>query len=450
MSEMSAGCDVAILVGGLGTRLKSRTGDLPKPMARLGDKPVLGHLIDLCREHGFKRIALLAGYGHQTIKDYFGDGSAYGVRLTYCIEREARGTAGALCDALPKMASRFFVIYGDTYANVDLHRMLTWHRNNRADATLFLHPNDHPEDSDLVSMASDGTVTGVHPYPRPEDSAFYRNLVNAALYIFEKAKVTDAFAAVGKADIAKHTLPLLLNAGVRVMGYVSPEYIKDMGTPERLDRVAGDIAAGLPARLAPTGYRTAVFLDRDGTLNKEAGHIWKPDDLHLLPGVGQAVRSLNRAGFLAILVTNQPVIARGETDLPGLELIHAKLETLLGREGAYLDAIYFCPHHPDSGYDGERRELKFICKCRKPAIGMFEAAVVHFGIDVSNSWMIGDSKADILAGSGIGVSTILVETGQSGCVGKFDADPDHRAKSLVEAVGIVLGTPIRRNRKQQK
>jgi histidinol-phosphate phosphatase family protein len=437
-ASTSAQCDVAILVGGMGTRLKSRTGELPKPMAPIGDEPVLGHLLNLCRKNGLRKIALLAGYGHESIQAYFGAGDRYGVELTYCIETEARGTAGALSDALPHLAPRFMVMYGDTYASVDLRKMLDWHESKTADATLFVHPNDHPEDSDIVTVAAEGIVTGIRPYPRPDNGEYLRNRVNAALYIFEKDKVASALMAVGKADIAKHALPTLLDSGARVMAYISPEYIKDMGTPERLDKVAGDVIAGLPDQLSATRRRSAVFLDRDGTLNEPAGHISTLDDLRLLPGAGPAIRALNRSGLLAVLVTNQPVIARGEIDFAGLEIIHAKLETLLGRDGAYLDAIYFCPHHPDAGFAGERKELKISCGCRKPATGMLETAIWELGIDIATSWMVGDSTADICAGNKMGVSTILVATGMSGLDAKYEMKPDYRADNVTSAIDIIL------------
>jgi histidinol-phosphate phosphatase family protein len=430
-------CSVAILVGGMGTRLKSRTGNIPKPMANLNGKPVLEHLIDLCRAHGYLRIALLAGFGSQSIQDHFGDGSAFGVTLTYSIENEPRGTTGALLDALPCLASRFLVLYGDTYADVDLRAIEEWHIANDSQATLFLHPNDHPEDSDLVEINISREVTAIHPYPHPTGLEL-RNLVNAAIYMLDKSAVRSALDEAGVSDIAKHVLPVLLNRGVRMLGYISPEYVKDMGTPDRLDKVSHHIAAGLPERLSGRSKRVAVFLDRDGTINAEAGHLANPDQLELLPGAAEAIRLLNRAGFLAIVVTNQPVIARGELDYSGLDRVHARLETLLGRDGAYLDAIYYCPHHPDRGFEGEIPELKMACDCRKPAIGMIQKAEEEFNISLDESWIIGDSTADILAGNRAGLKAILVSTGQGGNDGKYSAFPVAKFENISLAVNYVL------------
>ena len=146
----------------------------------------------------------------------------------------------------------------------------------------------------------------------------------------------------------------------------------------------------------------AFFLDRDGTLNRSAGFLKDIDDMELLPGAAEAVRRINESGYLAVVMTNQPQIARGELDFPDLRLIHDKMETLLGREGAYVDAIYFCPHHPDAGFPGERPAYKKACHCRKPGTGLFLQAAADFRIDISSSYMIGDSWRDEEAGRNAG------------------------------------------------
>ena len=128
----------------------------------------------------------------------------------------------------------------------------------------------------------------------------------------------------------------------------------------------------------------------------------------LIDGVAEAIRKINALGYLAIVVTNQPVIARGEVSFEELDEIHNKMETLLGKEGAYLDAIYYCPHHPHKGYTGERPELKIECVCRKPNPGMLLRAADDFNIDLSKSWMVGDGENDIRAGQNAGCKTALI------------------------------------------
>ena len=167
---MTAGCDVAILAGGQGTRLRERAGDLPKPMVPLVGRPILDHQLDLCRVHGFRRILLLVHYNHEAIRAHVGDGSRYGLSVEYAVESTPRGTAGALGDALPRLADTFLVLYADTYLDVDLGRIREAHAQRRADATLFVHPNDHPQDSDLVEVDEEGFVAALHPSRRPWDS----------------------------------------------------------------------------------------------------------------------------------------------------------------------------------------------------------------------------------------------------------------------------------------
>ena len=429
--------NVAILAGGQGTRLSGRSGDLPKPMVPILGKPVLQHQIELCRKFGFINIALLVHHRHEAISKFFGDGSLYGVRIHYEVEETPRGTAGALRDALPTLADRFFVLYGDTFMDVDLRKMWNAHVSSGAVGTILLHPNDHPQDSDLVDIDAQGAVCSILPYPHPPGREVC-NLVNAALYVLERVGLEDVTPIEGKADIAKHMFPRMLDLGRRLHGYVTPEYIKDMGTPERLDKVERDFVAGLPERLSTRHLRSAVFLDRDGTLIREVNHLTAPDQLDLLPDVAAAVRRLNRNATLAVVVTNQPVVARGEITIEGLAQVHARLEAQLGAEGAFIDGLYFCPHHPEKGFLGEVSELKGPCLCRKPEPGLFDQACRDLNIDRRDSWMIGDTTSDIESGRRAGIRTILLRTGYAGSDAKHAVRPDYICPDLPDAIEWVL------------
>jgi histidinol-phosphate phosphatase family protein len=435
---MSGGrCDAALLAGGQGTRLRERAGDLPKPMVPLLGRPLLDYQLDLCRIHGLTRVLLLVHYNHDAIRAHVGDGSQYGLTVEYAVEAEPRGTAGALGDALARLADTFVVLYADTYLDVDLRRIREVHARRSADATLFLHPNDHPHDSDLVELNDEGFVTALHPYPHP-DGAEYDNLVNAALYVMRREALEAMIDRDRKADLAKDLFPRMLGAGRRLVGYVSPEYIKDVGTPERLDRVQADIAAGVPGRLSARVLRSAVFLDRDGTLNKDVNYLRRPDQLTVLPGVSPALQRLNRAGRLAVVVTNQAVVARGEATFADLKQVHRRLTHLLGLEHAYVDRIYMCPHHPDGGFPHEVAELKVACSCRKPATGMIDEACRDLQIDRRASWIVGDTTSDVETGRRAGLRTILVRTGYAGQDGRFPFRPDYVVPDLPAAVDWIL------------
>jgi histidinol-phosphate phosphatase family protein len=433
----NSGFQVAILAGGQGTRLRARIGEGPKPMVPVKGKPLLQHQLELCREHGFTDILLLLHYRHEVVQAAFGDGSALGLRLGYAIETSPRGTAGALRDALPRLAERFLVLYGDTFLDVDLRRLWRAHAVHGADATLFLHPNDHPQDSDLVSLDADGSVREIHPYPHPPGTDLH-NLVNAALYVMERDGLERFTSAEGQADIAKDMFPAMLAAGRRLQGHVSPEYIKDVGTPQRLDKVERDIDAGVVERLSARDLRAAVFLDRDGTINREVQHLRDVGQLELLPGAAEAIRRLNQSGRLAVVVTNQPVLARGDVTEAELDRIHARLETQLGQGGAYLDGLYICPHHPDRGFAGEVPALKIECDCRKPEPGLIDRACRDLQIGRAQSWLVGDTTADIECGRRAGVHTVLVRTGHAGRDDKRVLRPDYVMPDLPAAVDWIL------------
>jgi histidinol-phosphate phosphatase family protein len=429
-----------IMAGGMGTRLKARLGDLPKPLISIGGKPLLVHQIELAKRHGFSDIIIFACYRPDLIEAELKDGGRWGVTVRYERETTPLGTAGAVLAGLKGLAEQFLVFYGDTMVNVDLGRMWQNHTAGAAAATLLLHPNDHPLDSDLVETDEAGWITAFHNRPHP-GNRFFQNLVNAGLYVISKPALAgwakDA-AGGGLMDFGKDLFPAMLRAGQRLLGYNTPEYIKDIGTPERYDRVCAEYASGVIARSSLETPQPAVFLDRDGTLNREVDGVTCPDKLEILPGIAEAIRELNHNGIRALVISNQPIVAKGFCREADVQAVHNKLETLLGQEHAFLDRIYYCPHHPEKGFDGERPELKIACPCRKPATGMIERAVQELNIDLGRSWVIGDTTGDLQTARNAGLRSILVRTGYAGKDGKYRAQPDHVCETLAEAVALVL------------
>lgn len=426
-----------ILAGGAGTRLSELTGNLPKALVDIAGKPLLHWQIELLARHGFSRILLLVKHGADFIRASCGDGAAWGISIEYVEEAYPRGTAGALLDAVEHLDERFVVLYGDTVLNVDLGRMWTEHQKRGADATLFVHPNDHPHNSDIVETDATDRIVALHLYPHPPDRDL-PNLVNAALYILEKTCLVGIPNQDAIIDLAKYLFPILLANGRYLSAYQSREYIKDAGTGDRLAAVVADVVSGRVARGSMETPAAAVFLDRDGTLVDDPGYIIDPDQVQLFPGVGNAIRRLNRSGYLAVMVTNQPVIARGETDEPGLKLVHNRLERMLGRERAYLDAIYYCPHHPDRGFPGENEEYKITCECRKPSIGMIERARADMNVDQSGSWLIGDTSTDVETARRACIRSVVVGTGHGGRDGRYPQRSDFEFLTVGAAVDFIL------------
>ena len=430
---------VVILAGGAGMRLRERLGGLPKPLIDVCGVPLLERQILLAKRHGFERILILVNYQAEHIVEFCRSKDNWGIYIQCIADVKTCGTAGAVLQVFDHLEEEFLVMYGDTMLDVDLDRFHEYHLvNEYVAATLFLHPNDHPHDSDLVDVDEQGYITGFYPYPH-DSNRYYPNLVNAALYWIRKSSLEPwcEFSGV-MFDFGKELFPAMIEKGFVIRGYRSSEYIKDCGTPARIDSVCADFTSGKIARSALDHEQMAVFVDRDGTINREVGHLNSADQLELLLGVGHAIRRLNRAGYRVCVVTNQPVIARGECSSDTLRQIHNKLETLLGREGAFVDRIYYCPHHPHKGFAGEVPELKIDCNCRKPKTGMVEAAVTDLNIATSKSWMIGDTTADMLTACRAGIKSILVETGYAGLDQKYLPTPDFTVPDLGAGVALIL------------
>lgn len=400
---------IVIIAGGQGTRIASVNNEIPKAMIPVCGKPIIEHEVELCKRYGFTDFLFIIGYMGEQISSYFGNGSKWGVKIEYYQETKPLGTAGALGYLKDQLTEDFFVFYGDTIVDFDMKAMLKYHQQKNAKATLFLHPNDHPYDSDIVELDSEGKVVKFHNKPHPEGFVC-RNVVNAALFIFSPMILEKIEVGV-KSHIEKNVLPLCLEAGMDLYGYVSFEYIKDMGTPERYYAVCKDVERGRVVRLNRSNKRPAIFLDRDGTISKEVNLLNKPEQLELIEGAAEAIKLINKSDYMAVIVTNQPVIARNLCSIEELDNIHATLETMLGKEGAYVNAIYYCPHHPDKGYPEERPEYKIDCECRKPKPGMLLQAANDLNIDLHNSYMIGDTTRDELAGENAGCKkSIIIET----------------------------------------
>lgn len=396
---------VVIMAGGKGTRITSIASDIPKPMIPIEGKPVLERELLCLKEQGFDDIIITVSYLGNIIMEYFGDGSRWGIHIEYFYENQPLGNAGALFEIKEKLTEDFLLINADAIFDIDFNRFVAFHKSHDGLATLFTHPNSHPYDSGLIIANKDRQVMS---WLTKEDERpiYYQNRVNAGIHVLSP-KLLEQRIDTPKIDLDRQLLKPLAATG-QMYCYDSPEYVKDMGTPKRYRAVCEDYALGRVAAKNLRNKQKAIFLDRDGTINKYVGFLRQIDEFKLLPGVAETIRKINDSGYLAIVVTNQPVIARGEVTYEQLQMIHNKMETLLGEQGAYVDAIYYCPHHPDAGFKGEVKELKVACECRKPKPGMLIRAAKDFNIDLSQSYMIGDSENDMLAGQAAGCRCIYL------------------------------------------
>lgn len=423
-----------VLAGGKGTRLSAVTNDIiPKPMVQLCGKPVLEHIVDRLRENGITEIYFMLGHLHEKIEEYFGNGSKFGVNISYVVESEPLGSAGALYYLKDKIKGDFLVCSGDTVFDINISRMFNYHKSKNALLTLYTHPNLHPYDSDLVVADKDGKVSAIDRKGNKRVN-FYRNNVNAG-FVIAHSSTLKYFSTVGKVNFEHQFVSHFIPQG-RVYAYCGSEYIKDVGTPERLDGARIDIESGKVKSLNLSNKQRAIFLDRDGTINKYKGFITSAAEIELLDGVVEAVKLINDSRYLAVVISNQPVIARGEATFDDVEETFCKIDTLLGNNGAYLDGVFYCPHHPHGGYEGEIAELKIKCDCRKPNVGLIKAAAERFNLDVEKCFFVGDSNVDVLTAYNAGIPCVKLDRG----VAEQDCDvkPKYRAPSLLKAVQIIL------------
>lgn len=425
-----------IMAGGKGTRLSALTKDeIPKPMMPVCGKPLLLRQIEALKENGIKEFVLIIGHLGDVIKNYFGDGKNFGVKISYITENQPLGSAGALFYLKGRISDDFLLVFGDTVFDIDIGRMAEFHKRNAAEITLFAHPNSHPYDSDLIECSHDGRVTAI--IGKGEKKGFYRNLVNAAFFILNPSAL-DVIGEPRKLGFEKDVVCPLIARGRAVYCYRSTEYIKDAGTVDRIAAVAEDIENGVVTARNLKNKQKAVFLDRDGTINVHIPFISRHEDVALIDGVADAIKRLNRAGWLVFVVTNQPVIARGECTFEELETIHRVIEMKLGESGAYIDDWEFCPHHPHGGYEGEVAALKIDCPCRKPKTGMIDKLAEKYNVDLRHCWLVGDTTIDIQTAKNAGMSSILVKTGMGGSDNKYNVQPDFVCADLSAAADVIL------------
>lgn len=400
-----------ILCGGKGTRLGDKVRALPKPMLPVGGRPVLDHIIANLAAAGIRHFILAAGHLGEVIAEYYATERHPGCTIETVIEREPLGTAGSLRLYADRLAPDFVLAYGDVFIDLDAARLIAAHQKHQPLATLLVRASDHPWDSHLVDADNAGRVREFVHQRQP--GRLYHNTANAAVYVLSR-RILEFIPADRASDFGADVFPAALAAKQLLRTHVLEEeaFVKDMGTPDRLAAVEeylADRTLVTAARTQPDAINT-VFLDRDGVLNTDSDLIDSPERLQLLPGAAAAVAQLTQRGIRCIVVTNQPVIARGLCTEETLAAIHAKLTAEVRAAGGEIAAIYHCPHHPETHHGEGIAALRRGCRCRKPAPGMLLRARRELNLDLARAVMVGDRATDIRAGRAAGVRTVLLGT----------------------------------------
>lgn len=398
------------MAGGRGTRMGKLSETTPKALIKIGKKAIIERQILLLEQNGIKNIYVLLGYLGDKIEKYLGNGKKFGVKIYYCREKLPLGTAGSLKEIEKKIEKDFLFLSCDVMLDMDIKRFINWHNHKKNScASLVVHPSDHAFDSDLVETDKKERVISFLIRPH-SPSLVFKNLSIASVFIFSP-KIFSFIEKCKKSDIEKDVLPKILAAEEKIYAYKSPEYIKDAGTPERLKIVRRDYNLGKIKKLNLKNKRKAIFLDRDGVINGQSGRATMLENFRLYNFSAEAIKEINNSDYLAIIITNQPAIAKGFISEEELFLIHKRMETSLAVDGAKIDAIYFCPHHPEKGFEGEIKELKIRCDCRKPTPGMIKKAEEDFNLDLNKCFFIGDSTTDAKTAENAKIKFIGVKTG---------------------------------------
>ncbi len=393
------------------------------------EKPLLKWQIESLLHNGVDHL-IIAWPKKADVPEFLAENA----QVSLLLLNKPKGNAGAIA-FLAELGEGLLYVPGDLFLDVDLHRFFKFHEEKGAMISAFVHPEPHPEKKDVLIVKPNGQGFVVLPKETSSARDFaYRNIVPTDLAIVSGDFLStydsdDIYPLNFRDDVFAPTLAI-----EGLYAYNSSEYVTKIKDRLSLEKVINDVTKGIPERKNLKNPQATFFLDRDGTLNVFGDFVVKAEMLHLIPGAAKAVKKINDSGYLAICITNQPIVARGETTMGELQRIMATLEMELGKEGAYLDGVYFCPHFPVKK-EHSIAEYTKECDCRKPKIGMLLNAKRDHRVDFSSSWFIGDTTQDVQTAKNAGTHSVLLLGGDPHPYAKYpDAKPDFIVNTLAEAV----------------
>lgn len=376
-----------VLAGGLGTRMRPLTDSIPKPMIPFHGKPFLEYLVEELRDAGIERILLLLGYLPAVIEDHFGDGSRWGVSISYALTPPEVQTGTRVREALDAIDPIFLLLYCDNYWPMQLDRM--WQRFVEADPSgmTTIYRNSDAYSRDNVRLDDDRIVV----YDRSRTSPGLKGVEIG--YAILKRDVVAALLPDADVAVEEAVFTELARRG-ELLAYPTDHRYYSIGSLERL-----------PATEAFLARRPTILLDRDGVLNRRpprAEYVRRPDEFIWLPGALEAVRLLSEAGYRLLVISNQAGVARGAMSEADLQAVHDRMLADAAAAGGRLDGAYYCRHDWDAG-----------CDCRKPLPGLLFQAQRDHGLDLSRTPFVGDDDRDGIAAHGAGAPFIQVTDDRS-------------------------------------
>ena len=375
-----------ILAGGRGTRLAPLTDTKPKPMIRFHGRPFLEYLIEMARDQGFERFLLLLGYLPEVIQDYFGDGSEWGVSIEYSVSPVEDDTGRRIKLAEPRIDPVFLLTYCDNYWPMPFDTMWQRFASTSPQALVTVYRNSDGYTRDNLKVDAEGCIT---KYDKSRTAPGLSG-VDIGFFIL-KHPVIDMLPDEN-VSFEKVVLPKLVEQR-QLVAHVTEHRYYSVGTHERLPLTEEFLAR-----------RPTILLDRDGVLNKRmsrAQYVRSWAEWEWLPGAKEALRMYKESGYRAIIISNQPGIARGALTKDDLDDIHRRMTTEAQEAGGEITAVCYCPHDWDEG-----------CECRKPRPGLLFQAQRDFSLDLTRTYFIGDDERDGQAADAAGCPWMLVSEGK--------------------------------------
>lgn len=391
-----------ILAGGQGTR--TFDPELPKVLTQVNGKALLDlQLMELMAIEELSQITLLLGHGADKViahLESFLENNSSGKLVDYIVESEPLGSAGMLQQVFSGLENEIcFVSLGDILPRGGIIESFhVWKAAGaKRENIVFVHPNNHPGDSDSVERVSGSDLIEVIISSRASTSSARANLSPVGFFLLKTADV-KFWPNARKSDLVHDILPALLNSKITISAKDIVRRSLDVGTPERLERVQSSLTK------VEMILNWAVFIDRDDTLIKDpTTPANKGKILELMTGVIPFLKLLNDTGIPVICISNQPAIAKGQRTFQEIEAQNREIQNLLANQYVYVDKWLYCPHHPETGFEFEIKELKISCSCRKPKGGMIEQVIQQHNIEVSRSVVIGDTFRDVEIEANVGV-----------------------------------------------
>lgn len=387
-----------ILAGGFGTRLQEVVKDVPKPMAKIGNLPFLSYLFTCLKKHQITDVVLSVGYLSEKIIDYFGN-SYLGINIKYAVENQPLGTGGAILNSLVHIdnSQPVIILNGDTFLEVDYQQLIAFHSDKKADLTIALRHLDDCSRYGTVKINDEGSI--VNFLEKQQNQSGQPGLINGGIYVLNP-KILANYQLAKQFSFEQDFLGKYFNQ-IKAFGFAANSYFIDIGIPQDYQKAQNELPKIIKNK--------ALFLDRDGVINVDHGHVGKIENFDFIEGIFELCKKAQSAGYLIIVVTNQAGIAKGYYSEERFLELTKWMERKFLNQGIKITKTYYCPYHIDAVIEKYRQDSFN----RKPNPGMILKAIDEFNIDPQNSIMIGDRDSDIEAAQRANIESRILVNNQN-------------------------------------